>query len=75
MSIPSAGEMKGVWKQRVGAAKIAWGKLTEDELLRLEGHQQKLSGLVQERYAISREEADRQVKGFFDKFASDTPAK
>jgi uncharacterized protein YjbJ (UPF0337 family) len=58
---------KGVWKQQVGAAKIAWGKLTEDELLRLEGHEQKLAGLVQERYAITRDEADKQVKAFFAK--------
>ena len=58
---------KGKWKQQLGAAKIAWGKLTEDELLRLEGHEQKLAGLVQERYAITRDEADKQVKAFFDK--------
>lgn len=67
MSMPSSDEIKGMWKQKVGAAKIAWGKLTEDELLRLEGHQQKLAGLVQERYAISRDEADKQVKDFFAK--------
>jgi uncharacterized protein YjbJ (UPF0337 family) len=68
MNVPSTDEIKGIWKQRVGAAKIAWGKLTEDELLRLEGHEQKLAGLVQERYAITRDEADKQVKDFFDKF-------
>lgn len=67
MSILSVDEMKGKWKQQVGAAKIAWGKLTEDELLKLEGHEQKLAGLVQERYAITRDEADEQVKRFFEK--------
>ena len=46
--------IKGQWKQHVGAAKIAWGKLTEDELLKAEGRQEKLVGLVQERYADSR---------------------
>jgi uncharacterized protein YjbJ (UPF0337 family) len=74
MNVPSTDEMKGMWKQRVGAAKIAWGKLTEDELLRLEGHEQKLAGLVQERYAITRDEADKQVKSFFDKFKPDASA-
>jgi uncharacterized protein YjbJ (UPF0337 family) len=64
--MPSVDEMKGKWKQHVGAAKIAWGKLTEDELLKAEGHQEKLTGLVQERYAITRDEADRQVKSFFE---------
>ena len=69
-SMPSADEIKGKWKQQVGAAKIAWGKLTDDELLKIEGHEQKLTGLVQERYAITRDEADKQVKGFFDQHKS-----
>jgi uncharacterized protein YjbJ (UPF0337 family) len=67
MSLPSVDEIKGKWKQRVGAAKIVWGKLTEDELLKSEGHAQKLTGLVQERYAITRDEADKQVSSFFKK--------
>lgn len=65
--IPSVDEIKGKWKQQVGAAKIAWGKLTEDELLKADGREEKLAGLVQERYAITRDEADRQVKSFFQK--------
>ncbi len=64
--MPSVDEMKGKWKQQVGAAKIAWGKLTDDELMRLDGHHDRLIGLVQERYAITRDEADRQVKSFFE---------
>jgi uncharacterized protein YjbJ (UPF0337 family) len=63
--VPSVDEMKGKWKQHVGAAKIMWGKLTDDEFLKLEGQQDRLTGLVQERYAITRDEADRQVKSFF----------
>lgn len=66
MNMPSSDEMKGKWKQQIGAAKVAWGKLTDDELLQAEGHQQKLTGLVQERYAITRDEAEKQVKKFFD---------
>lgn len=67
MSIPSVNEIKGKWKQQVGAAKIAWGKLTEDELLKSEGQLQKLAGLVQERYSITRDEAEKQVKQFIAK--------
>jgi len=66
MKIPSVDEVKGLWKQQVGLAKIAWGKLTEDELLKSEGQQQKLVGLIQERYAITRDEADKQVTRFFE---------
>ncbi|HQS03942.1 MAG: general stress protein CsbD [Halothiobacillus sp. 24-54-40] len=60
-------QLKGQWKQQVGEAKIAWGKLTEDEFLQLEGQQDKLTGLIQERYAISRDEAHKQVQEFMDK--------
>ncbi len=60
-------EIKGVWKQQVGAAKIAWGKLTEDELLQVQGRRDRLAGLVQERYGLARADADRQVKEFFEK--------
>jgi hypothetical protein len=44
---------------------VAWEKLTDNELLQTEGHAQKLTGLAQERYAISPDEADKQVKKFF----------
>lgn len=62
----SVDEIQGRWKRQVGAAKIAWGKLTEDELLKAEGHQHKLAGLIQERYAITRDQADKQVKSSFE---------
>ena len=67
MSLPNSDQIKGEWKQQVGAAKVAWGKLTDDELLQTEGHAEKLSGLVQERYGIVRDEAEAQVKRFLDK--------
>jgi uncharacterized protein YjbJ (UPF0337 family) len=63
-------ELQGKWRQQVGAAKLLWGKLTEDELLKLEGHAEKLTGLIQERYAITRDAAADQVRHFLDKHAS-----
>ncbi|MEQ5836295.1 CsbD family protein [Marinobacter sp. NFXS9] len=59
--------VKGKWKQQVGAAKLAWGELTEDELLKVEGRQEKLTGLIQERYGLERDEAARQVNEFLEK--------
>jgi uncharacterized protein YjbJ (UPF0337 family) len=67
MNSPIAEQVKGKWKQHVGDAKILWGKLTEDELLKSEGHEQKLAGLVQERYGLSVQEARRQVNAFLEK--------
>ncbi len=62
----SAEEMKGRLKQRLGAAKVIWGRMMEDEWLTLEGHEQRLAGLAQERYAITRGEADRQARSLFE---------
>lgn len=67
MTLLNSDQIKGEWKQQVGAAKVAWGKLTDDELLQTEGHADKLAGLVQERYGVVRADAEAQVKTFLDK--------
>jgi len=59
--------IKGQWKQLKGKAKAAWGDLTDDELTKVEGNADQLSGLIQERYGRSRDEADREVRDFFDR--------
>lgn len=58
--------LEGKWKQLAGKAKSAWGDLTDDELTRTKGDSQQLAGLIQERYGRTREEAEREVKAFFD---------
>jgi len=60
-------KLSGQWKQHMGSAKIAWGKLTQDQLLKTEGHYQKLVGLVEETYAVTKIAADKQVRAFMDK--------
>ncbi|NYT83072.1 CsbD family protein [Alcaligenaceae bacterium] len=59
--------IEGQWKQLSGKAKAVWGDITDDELTRINGNAQQLAGLVQERYGRTREEAEREVKEFFDK--------
>ncbi|CAM3961173.1 CsbD family protein [Bordetella tumulicola] len=56
----------GKWKQLTGKAKAAWGELTDDELTRVEGNAERLTGLIQERYGKTREEAEKEVRTFFD---------
>jgi len=63
--LPSLDEARGLWKQQVGAAKVAWARLTDDELLGVNGHPEKLVGLIQERYELSRAEAALQAQEFF----------
>jgi len=56
--------IKGKWSQIRGQLKEKWGKLTDDDLGRLEGHRDYLIGLVQERYGIAKDLADTQVSEF-----------
>lgn len=58
---PSHDVIAGKWKQNVGSAKTLWGKLTDDEILKTEGRAEKLAGIVQERYGLSKEAAQKQV--------------
>jgi len=53
--------LKGKWKQIQGEAKRWWGDLTDDELTRVEGDQDKLVGLLQERYGYSKEKAEAEI--------------
>jgi uncharacterized protein YjbJ (UPF0337 family) len=53
--------IKGQWKEVRGEAKRQWGKLTDDDLTRIEGDRDKLVGAVQEQYGRSKDEAEREV--------------
>jgi len=56
--------LKGKWHQLKGAAKAKWGKLTNDDLERIDGNSEELVGLVQERYGYAREKAEEDVRRF-----------
>ena len=57
-------KFKGAWTQSKGAVKEQWGKLTDDDVLEINGRREVLVGKLQTRYGISHEEAERQVSGF-----------
>lgn len=59
--------IKGKWQQLKGEAKIQWGKLTDDELDQTEGQYDKVVGKLQEKYGYSKDEAEKEANGFFDK--------
>ena len=59
-------QVSGDWKQFEGNVQKQWGKLTNDDLQQAKGDRTILAGKIQERYGISKEEADRQVKTWLD---------
>jgi uncharacterized protein YjbJ (UPF0337 family) len=54
-------QIEGQWKQLQGEAKRHWGKLTDDDLTRIEGDRDKFVGTVQERYGRSKAQVEREV--------------
>lgn len=54
-------QIKGNWNQFKGKAKQQWGDLTDDELDKAEGRRDVLVGKIQEKYGITKQEAERQV--------------
>ncbi|MDP2262888.1 MAG: CsbD family protein [Hydrogenophaga sp.] len=63
--------IEGNWKQITGHAKRQWGKLTDDDLTVAAGHRDKLSGRIQERYGIAKDEADRQLTDWESSYSDD----
>jgi len=56
--------LKGDWKQLKGKAKAKWGKLSDDDLKRVEGRREQLEGVLQEKYGMAKEQAKREVDEF-----------
>lgn len=48
---------EGKWKQIRGQAKIWWGKLTDDDLEKVDGKFDKLIGLLEEKYGYTKQQA------------------
>jgi uncharacterized protein YjbJ (UPF0337 family) len=68
-------QVEGKWKQLTGSVKQQWAKLTDDDLTFISGKKDELIGKVQERYGISREEAQRQAEAWSDSLPQDTNLK
>lgn len=60
-------KISGQWKQFSGDVKTKWGKLTDDELLQINGNREVLAGRLQEKYGIAKEDANKQIDEWADK--------
>lgn len=54
-------ELKGLLKER-------WGKLTDDDLDKIEGQTERLVGLLQQRYGYAKEKAEQEYKHIMDQW-------
>lgn len=59
--------LKGKWKEMKGSVQERWGKLTDDDLDKAEGNRDQIIGRIQQRYGMSRDEAEREFDQFLHK--------
>ena len=63
--------LEGNWKQIKGQVKETWGRLTDDEMQQIEGHRDRLVGILQEKYGYTQQEAKDSINDFLDQFEED----
>jgi len=51
--------VQGNWKQFTGKAKEVWGKLTDDDVARINGN--RLEGELQAKYGYAKDKAKQEV--------------
>jgi len=56
--------IEGKWSQLTGKVKETWGDLTDDEITQAEGKKDKLVGVIQAKYGLAKEEAEKRVDEF-----------
>ncbi len=64
-------QFEGQWKQLKGKVKQRWGKLTDDDLTSLSGKKDELVGRIQQRYGITREQAEKEADEWATASAAD----
>jgi uncharacterized protein YjbJ (UPF0337 family) len=54
-------QIQGKWQQTKGSLRQQWGKLTDNDVEMIAGNRDKLIGVLQERYGIAKEEAQKRA--------------
>lgn len=60
--------IEGKFKEFKGELRKKWGQLTDDEVQKTKGNAEALSGLVQQKFGLTKEEATEQVGEFMNSF-------
>jgi uncharacterized protein YjbJ (UPF0337 family) len=53
--------VQGNWKQFTGEVKEQWGKLTDDDIARINGNREQLEGELQAKYGYAKDKAKQEV--------------
>lgn len=59
--------IKGKWTEIKGKIKEQWGKFTDDEVLKMKGSEEELSGALQKKYGYEKDKASGEIDKFLEK--------
>lgn len=61
-------QFAGKWREMKGKVKEQWGKLTDDDMTRVDGRWDQLSGRLQERYGWEKERAEKEMNTWYSSY-------
>ena len=53
---------KGKWHEFKGSVRKQWGKLTDDDVERVNGSTEELAGVIQQKYGYAKERAEKEIE-------------
>lgn len=59
--------VQGNWKQFSGKVKENWGKLTDDELTKINGSREQLEGQIQAKYGYAKDQVRKEVDDWLNR--------
>ncbi len=59
--------LTGKWHELKGQVRQQWGKLTDDDMLRLSGKTEELAGVLQQRYGYGKAQAETEIHNWLMK--------
>jgi uncharacterized protein YjbJ (UPF0337 family) len=57
--------VEGNWKEIKGRVKEKWGKLTDDDLIVINGRREQLEGKIQQRYGFAKDQIRKDIDDWF----------
>lgn len=57
-------KFEGSWKELKGKIKEKWGKLTDDDIMQINGKYERFLGVLQKRYGYEKERAEKEFTGW-----------
>ena len=63
-------QVEGNWKKVKGNVKRHWGKLTDADLVAIDGRREELEGKIQERYGYTKDRVRKEIDDWYSSMSS-----